>query len=419
MEESTLIAAEPAAHELTGRILRHAGLAGSSKLVAELAALGDQPEEAPAILARMIGRDGALSGRLLQLCNCGPGGGRRIGGVSQAILLLGVEGVRSLVLGMALVSEFKRHEPAAFEKGLFWRRAAYAGAAAAILTEELGCILTCEPLVAALLMDCGMIALDRVAASDYSTVASRAISHTDLSGAEQEALGIDHQQAIGLLAQRWRMTTVLVQAMSRHHHSAQVTDSVVEQVAGVVWLAGLFAELFVEAHPEVLAPELCRTCAMFRGGGELDCVGLLGRIAARAQELGDVLGIDVEGARSVNQVLGLGEQQGSEARRSPRLSKSGAITIYPMADGEVSRGTKAMFHDVSSHGIGISLAFPLQEGNRFVVSLPRRDAKPLSLTYRVVRCERADEGGYRVGADLQSGALPAPAPRPADNDLVK
>lgn len=414
MGESTTISAEPAAHELSGRILRHAGLAGSSKLVAELAALGDQPDEAPALLARMIGRDGALSGRLLQLCNCGPGGGRRIGGVSQAILLLGVEGVRSLVLGLALVNEFKRHEPVAFEKGLFWRRAVYAGAAATILTEELGCILTCEPLVAALLMDCGMIALDRVAGREYQATTSRAISHTDLSAAEQEGLGIDHPQAIGLLAQRWRMTAVLERALSRHHHSAQASDSVVEQVAGVVWLAGLFSELFVESHPEVLAPELCRTCATFRCGGELDCVGLLGRIAARAQELGDVLGIDVEGARSVTQVLDLGEQQGSEARRSPRLSKSGAITIYPLANGEVARGTKAVFHDVSSHGIGITLAFPLEQGNRFVVTLPRRDAKPLSLTYRVVRCERADEGGYRVGADLQSGALPAP--RPADND---
>jgi len=101
--------------------------------------------------------------------------------MDRALVVLGLEGVKTLVLGFSLVGDLKRVKSrGGFDHVAYWRRALYAGTAAKILAEEFRVPLVEEAFLAALLMDIGMLSLDRALGPEYGAIASRAKSHDAL-----------------------------------------------------------------------------------------------------------------------------------------------------------------------------------------------------------------------------------------------
>ena len=91
---------------------------------------------------------------------------------------------------------------------------------------------------------------------------------------------------------------------------------------------------------------------------------------------------------------------GPEKRRAPRIRKDNAIVILPHTDGVVQAPVTVRLKDVSSKGIGFYHREPIDKGRQFVVQLPQKQGRPVSLLYSVVRFQAEGPGNFVIGAEL-------------------
>jgi hypothetical protein len=183
-----------------------------------------------------------------------------------------------------------------------------------------------------------------------------------------------------------------------------------------VWLAGRVADVFIDAQPEWSLCDVRRACMERYKIDELACDAILCRIGMKTNELAPLFEVSMKGAESYETVLkrandGLmkmtealhqGEAAPSDKRRAPRFSRGGALPIFPYAGGKVGGLVRAQFRDASANGVGISLPFDMAAGRQFIIRLPQKTGDALPILYTVVRCEKAGETEYRVGAELTS-----------------
>jgi hypothetical protein len=292
----------------------------------------------------------------------------------------------------------------------------YAATAARIFADEFKVSLAEEAFLAALLMDIGMLALDQVLGEEYAQVTKRAPSHAGLGPMETVKLGLTHADVSGALATHWHLPEVLAIPMAHHHRPQTLDDSSVKDVAQIVWLAGRVADVFIDAQPEWSLCDVRRACMERYKIDELACDAILCRIGMKTNELAPLFEISMAGANSYETVLkrandGLmkmtqalhdGDAPPSDKRRAPRFSRGGALPIFPYAAGKVGGLVRAQFRDASANGVGVALPFEMAAGKQFIIRLPQKSGEALPILYTVVRCEKAGEAEYRVGAELTS-----------------
>src|SRR4029450_4188236 len=73
--------------------------------------------------------------------------------------------------------------------------------------------------------------------------------------------------------------------------------------------------------------------------------------------------------------------------------------ILPCHAGSLETGRTVRLRDVSAEGLGFCSDQPMTCGQQFLVRLPQKNGKPISLLYSVVRCA-PDNEKYRIGASL-------------------
>ena len=156
-------------------------------------------------LAATVENDPALAAKILKTVNSSFYGlPKPCPSITRAISYLGLNTIKSLVLGFSLV-DWARHGEGGFDMMSYWRRSLYSAAAArrvAILAD------TCdsdEAFIAALMQDIGMLAMRTALGETYNEILEMDNGeHAMLSINENERLGFDHALAGAELANRWR-----------------------------------------------------------------------------------------------------------------------------------------------------------------------------------------------------------------------
>jgi len=172
-------------------------------------------------LGRIISTAPAISGRVLRLVNSSfygfPG---RISSISNAIILLGFDVVKSLIIS---VSVFEM-----MEKGILglWEHSLGCAVASRFIAKK---VKGCDPeevSVAGLLHDIGKVVVSIQLAEDYQeikkTIEEKKIS---FSQAEKEVLDLTHEDIGGWLAESWNLPVGLREPISCHHHPQQAQQA--------------------------------------------------------------------------------------------------------------------------------------------------------------------------------------------------
>src|SRR5437899_9233018 len=82
-------------------------------------------------IARIISKDPALSSKILRTVNSSfYGRSQSISTISHALVILGLQSVKTLVLGFSLVSNLAKTKARGFKHIIYWRRSIYAATAA-------------------------------------------------------------------------------------------------------------------------------------------------------------------------------------------------------------------------------------------------------------------------------------------------
>ena len=255
-------------------------------------------------LAELIGRDPALSSKLLRTANSAYYGlPRAIGTLSQALIVLGIESVKTLVLGFSLVRSLQDGGVSGQTQMDYWRRSSYAAVAARLLAERLGRPDGEAMFLAGLLQDIGIPVLKQIEPASYDPLlAGSPRWGRQLAGRERDRLGLSHNEAGLMLAEQWRLPPCLQQVIRWHHHPRSADEPSVD-ACRVVELAGLCAEVFMGLADSRCIQRVYKYAAALQLNVDA-CNELLGRIASSAKEMADLIEIDLGQQRSYEEILG-------------------------------------------------------------------------------------------------------------------
>jgi putative nucleotidyltransferase with HDIG domain len=173
-------------------------------------------------LDRLISADPGLSTKVLRVVNSAYYGmSTQISTTSHAIVILGFQQIRNLVLSMAAMSLVKAKTHAMLQtQYAFWRHAFGSACAARMLAERKGASTETRDVAytGALLHDLGELFL----LANFPDLLREVLRECSASGktiqdAEQMVLGIDHAEIGAMLMQVWNFPVELIEIVAHHH----------------------------------------------------------------------------------------------------------------------------------------------------------------------------------------------------------
>jgi len=226
--------------QLLSRIRQCPTLPSLPTIAMDVLELAQREEVDISEIARTISKDPALSGKILRTVNSSFYGRiQSISQVSQALVILGLQSVKTLVLGFSLVSNLQQNKATGFKHLDYWKRSIYAATAAKTLAAKSNMVQIEECFLAALLQDLGMLVLDQVLKEEYGPIHEKATMHRELAALEHLTLGMTHAEVSGFLAETWKLPPVLCVPMRYHHDPKAVTDPALRKLTDVGFVAGL------------------------------------------------------------------------------------------------------------------------------------------------------------------------------------
>jgi len=218
-------------------------------------------------------------------------------------VILGLQSVKTLVLGFSLVTNLSKNKSKGFQHVSYWRRSIYAATAARSLAAKLGVVHAEEAFLATLLKDIGMLVLDQVVESDYGDLCAKAKSHADLPALEQAALGMTHAEVGSMLAQQWKLPPLLTVPIAHHHDPENVTDVSLRKTTELVQIGGRCADVFVDEEAAPAIADVRKLLADRYKLGEVDADALLADIGNRTREVASLFEINIGSSSEYESIL--------------------------------------------------------------------------------------------------------------------
>ncbi|MBN1757962.1 MAG: HDOD domain-containing protein [Chitinispirillaceae bacterium] len=206
-------------------------------IVTRLIQVVNSPDTSADDAAKLIQKDPALTTKMLRLANSAFYGiPRSISSVSSAVVILGFNTIRSLVLSASVMKMFSTSREPAIDKDCFWKHSITCAIAAKSIVRQFISVRMMDPesaFCAGMLHDIGKLIFSEFAQEDYSEVCSFARKNgKSLLEAEKEILGISHTDIGRILADKWALPLDLEYALVFHHEPMKA-DSLIDLVTTV------------------------------------------------------------------------------------------------------------------------------------------------------------------------------------------
>src|SRR5262245_32252149 len=196
--------------QLVQRIRQCPNLPSLPSIAMQVLDLAQKADVDIAEIARIISKDPAMSGKILRTVNSSLyGRSQHVSTISHALVILGLQSVKTLILGFSIVTNLAKNKSKGFKHLTYWKHSIFAATAARTVAAKINLVHQEEVFLAALLMDIGMLVLDTVLGDEYGEIHAKAPSHSELVVAEKAGLGMTHAQVGGVLAETWKLPPVL------------------------------------------------------------------------------------------------------------------------------------------------------------------------------------------------------------------
>lgn len=196
---------------------------------------------------RIIEKDQALAAKILRVANSAFYGFlSKVTSLEHALVILGINEVRSVVLGCSVYKFFSRSGSNGFDRTRFWKHSIICSQVARFLGTRFNVPNGNSLFLAGLIHDIGKVVVDQYFQEDFQQILEHVSSNkTTFSKAEKKVLGTTHDQIAGKLLKQWRFPNEVVTQVSNHHapwhDKNHGTDSI------IIYLANLLAKL--AGHP--------------------------------------------------------------------------------------------------------------------------------------------------------------------------
>lgn len=201
------------------KISRSENLPVLPQIASSVLKMADDKDASARDMEKLIERDSAIAAKVLRVANSAYYGLDHVPSISRAISILGMNTVRSLVLGLAYQQVIgSRQASKCFCKVRFWRHSVAVATAARILGKIKSPKMAEELYTAALMHDVGFLVMDRFAPDELDQASYHAMDNRlQMHVSERQLFGFDHAQIGGLLAERWGIGGAIRSAIEHHH----------------------------------------------------------------------------------------------------------------------------------------------------------------------------------------------------------
>lgn len=185
-------------------------------VINKLNSLSDNDKASIQEMAKIVSSDQVLSARILRLANSPSYGFYRVSTISNAMILLGVNVVKSLALSSSIFEIMEKNSV-----GL-WEHSLGVGVASNLLARKLG-LPECEEIATAgLLHDIGKVIISlKCSEAEQDILEIVKERQVYIAEAEQEVIDTDHAEVGGWLAKSWFLPDKLSEPIAYHHDIAK------------------------------------------------------------------------------------------------------------------------------------------------------------------------------------------------------
>ena len=195
-------------------------------------------------VSRIICQDQVLASKVLKIVNSAYYGlHRRVATISEAVTILGMKTLRTLVLGASVhktLSTLKGRRAVNPEK--IWRHSYACAVSSKLLAHKMGVLEKEQIFIAGLLHDIGKIVFNFFLPDDYAeAVKFAAAKGCSLYQAEKEVFNLTHTDVGRLVAEKWHLPAALVDPIGLHHTPLAPCEN--SETVQVVYFGSILAVL--------------------------------------------------------------------------------------------------------------------------------------------------------------------------------
>ena len=211
-------------------VVSNVRLVSLPEVCVQVQALADSPYTSAEEIGEVVGKDTALTTRLLKLVNSAyfslP---RKIDTVTRAINMIGMRELRSLTLAAAAAEVFSRIPSKLIDMAAFWQHSVYCGLVARNLGQRCNVLHSERLFTAGLLHDVGRLLMVMKLADETAEAESRRMhSEKEICELERELVGFDHAEVGHALLMHWNMPSNLCASVLYHHSPGEAHDAHLE-----------------------------------------------------------------------------------------------------------------------------------------------------------------------------------------------
>ncbi len=276
-------------------------------VASKLITLTSQEDTTLADIGELVSQDISLSAKILKVSNSAfysfP---QQIGSIKQAVSILGMNAVRSLVLSFSFLTMKGGRVETRFDFFKFWEKSLASAVTARLILEHVKGAEMEEVFVSGLLQNLGELILARSFPAEYDDVL-QAIEddQQDVFSAEEAVFGYNHAVVGAAVAQNWGFPEVLLIPIQYHHHPDRYTGNNpnVRATVCAVYLSDLLVNILFSDKPEVFHKRFRKEAGKLLGLTPESIEAILDQVHTKVKEAGRYFNLKIKTSKSVQEIL--------------------------------------------------------------------------------------------------------------------
>ncbi len=276
-------------------------------VASKLISLTSNEDTTLADIAELVSQDIALSSKILKVSNSAfynfP---QQIGSIKQAISILGINAVRSLVLSFSFLSMKKGTYESRFDFEKFWEKSLASAVAAKLILEKVKNADTEEIFVTGLLQNLGELVLARTFPVEYDTVL-QTIEDEKLHcvDVEKSILGENHSFFGAEVAKKWGFPEVLILPIQYHHEpeNSICKNGKIQLTVKAVYLSDLLVNILYSEKPDEYHSRFRKEAKKLLRLDSADIESILEQMHSKVQETGAYFNLKIKSIKSIQEIL--------------------------------------------------------------------------------------------------------------------
>lgn len=293
--------------QIISKILQSIELPTLPTVASKLITLTSREDTTLADIGNLVSKDVSLSAKILKVSNSAfysfP---QQIGSINQAVSILGINAVRSLVLSFSFLTMKKGKKKTRFNFENFWEKSLASGVAAKLILEHVKGANTDEIFVSGLLQNLGELILVKTLPADYERVLTAIEDDQhDSIGAEETIFGLNHSYVGTEVARNWGFPESLVAPIQFHHHPEQYTgkDRHIRSTIRAIYLSDQLINILFSDKPEIFHKQFRKEAKKLLNLFPEDIESILNQLHLKVEEAGTFFNFKIRSTKPVQEIL--------------------------------------------------------------------------------------------------------------------